>query len=177
MARNLLARVSWRSAVASGKQTLGEPSRSVNIMCISSDYEIVPPRFQRFDFISAGTITVGNHTRKVWYNLTVTWAPTQNCQLANSFRETYGVTQNASGRGRILKTAAWSLPPQVSSISKCITYSTNHQRCSFILIFRSAEPNPCGEMSLQLRTPANLSLDLLASVVANTGRLLCGPVE
>ena len=34
----------------------------------------------------------------VCYKLTATWAPQQNCQLADSFGETCGVTKNGSGR-------------------------------------------------------------------------------
>ena len=36
--------------------------------------------------------------RVVCYRLTATWTPTLNCQLADSFRETYGVTKHGSGR-------------------------------------------------------------------------------
>ena len=58
------ARVSWRNAVAFGKQMLGEPPRSVNIRHIRSEYNILQPRFQRFNTISAGMITVNNYKKK-----------------------------------------------------------------------------------------------------------------
>ena len=63
------ARVSWRSAVAFGKQMLGEPSCSVTIGRIRSEYETVPPWFQRFNIISDGMFIVTNYNRMAWCNL------------------------------------------------------------------------------------------------------------
>ena len=58
----------WTKFRSFGKQMLGEPSRAhlvaISIGCIRSEYETDRPRFQRFDFISAGIMTVSNYKRK-----------------------------------------------------------------------------------------------------------------
>ena len=69
MARNQLvlthgSSLLTKSDVAFGKQILGEPSRSVNIGLIRSEYEIISPRLQRFSIVSAGIITASNYSRK-----------------------------------------------------------------------------------------------------------------
>ena len=62
-ARRLLTEITG-SVVAFGKQTLGELSRGINIRGIRFEYEIVPSRFQRFNYISAAILTVSNYNRK-----------------------------------------------------------------------------------------------------------------
>ena len=79
-------------------------SHSIHIVCVYSEYEIVLPWFQQSNPISAGITAMSNYNREAWYHMSCLLqaychlSTNADCQLADRFGKTYGITKNGCGR-------------------------------------------------------------------------------